>query len=78
MQRPQKITFGEMRGTGLTGVLVYCSDYRCGHHKAVSAAQWPDDMRLSDIEARFVCEVCGQRGADVRPDFSTSTWIRTK
>jgi hypothetical protein len=28
--RPQKITFGEMRGDmGVRGVLVDCSDYRC-------------------------------------------------
>ncbi|MGL5166677.1 MAG: hypothetical protein ACRC9K_12395 [Afipia sp.] len=77
MQRPQKITFGEMRRSNVTGVLIYCSDYRCSHHKAVSAAQWPDEMRLSDIEDRFVCEVCGQRGADVRPNFATIEWTRT-
>jgi len=27
-------------------------------------------MRLSDIEPRFTCKVCGHRGADVRPNFS--------
>ena len=26
-------------------------------------------MRLSDIEPRFVCQACGKRGADVRPNF---------
>jgi hypothetical protein len=26
--RQQKITFGEMRESGVRGVLVYCSDYR--------------------------------------------------
>ena len=25
---------------------------------------------LSDVEPDFVCEVCGKRGADVRPDFN--------
>jgi hypothetical protein len=25
---------------------------------------------LSDIEARFVCQAGGKRGADVRPDFN--------
>lgn len=30
---------------------------------------WPDDMRLSDLESCFVCQGCGCRGADVRPDF---------
>ena len=33
-----------------------------------SADPWPDHIRLSDIEHRFVCEACGKRGADVRPD----------
>ena len=31
--------------------------------------QWPDDMSLSDIEARFRCQACGIKGADIRPDF---------
>ena len=25
-------------------------------------------MRLSDIENRFICTVCGKRGADIRGD----------
>jgi hypothetical protein len=32
-------------------------------------ALWPDNVRLSDLEERFVCTVCGHRGADVRPLF---------
>ena len=67
--RPQKITLGEMRASGVRGVLIYCADYHCSHSTAVSADQWPDDVRLSDLEDKFVCTVCGQRGADVRPDF---------
>jgi hypothetical protein len=35
----------------------------------MSAEQWPDDVRLSDIEPRFVCKACGKRDADVRPHF---------
>jgi hypothetical protein len=27
-------------------------------------------MTLSDMEHRFLCEACGKRGADVRPDFN--------
>ncbi|QQO11663.1 hypothetical protein JJB99_19295 [Bradyrhizobium diazoefficiens] len=65
--RPLKITFGEMRAMGVRGVLVYC---HCGHHIALSADRWPDEMRLSDIEPRFVYQSCGSRGADVRPGFS--------
>ena len=40
------------------------------HVAAVRLDTWPDDVRLSDIEARFVCGGCGRRGADVRPDFN--------
>jgi len=25
---PQKLTFGEMRSTGVRGILIYCSDYK--------------------------------------------------
>jgi hypothetical protein len=70
-QRPQKITLGEMRHTGVRGVLIYCSDYKCSHSTAISADPWPDHVRLSDLEPRFVCEACGKRGADIRPDFAT-------
>jgi hypothetical protein len=68
--RPQKITFAEMRESGARGILVYCADYQCSHSIAISGDPWPDDLRLSDIEHRFVCEVCGKRGADVRSDFN--------
>lgn len=37
---------------------------------AISRDRWPDDVRLSDLEARFVCRACAALGADVRPDFN--------
>ena len=70
--RQQKITFGEMRQCGTRGLLAYCADYRCSYLLRLSPAQvdrWPDNIRISDIEPRFVCTQCGQRGADLRPDF---------
>ena len=67
----EKITFAEMRTAGVRGVLIYCFDRRCSRWKWFSADRWPDDLRLSDIELRFVCEACGRRGADVRPDWQT-------
>lgn len=70
----QKITLGEMRAGrgGTRSLLVYCADYRCGHMIRLAPAdvdQWADDVRLSDLEPNFSCSKCGQRGADVRPDF---------
>jgi hypothetical protein len=67
---PQKITLGEMRSSGVRGLLIYCADYRCSHSVAISADRWPDDVQLSDLEARFACKVCGKPGADVRPNFN--------
>jgi hypothetical protein len=58
-----------MRESGVRGVLIYCADYHCSHSVAISGDQCADDVRLSDIEDRFVCSACGKRGADVRPDF---------
>ena len=29
---PQKITFGEIRESGVRDVLIYCRDHRCSHH----------------------------------------------
>jgi hypothetical protein len=67
--RPQKITFGERRSSGDRGLLVYCRDYKCSHMikiAPVEADRWPDELRLSDLELRFVCKVCGKRGAEIR------------
>ena len=70
MTLPQKITFGELRKTGVHHVLVYCRDHRCSHHIEVSADRWPDHVRLSDIEPGFTWTRCGKLGADVRPAHS--------
>jgi hypothetical protein len=34
---PTKITFGEMRTSGVRDVLVYCRDHRCSHSVEISA-----------------------------------------
>ena len=68
MQRSQKITFAELRAEGVRGLLIFCQDYRCSHNVRMSGDRWPDDVRLSDVENRFVCTACGKRGADIRGD----------
>ena len=69
MNRPQKITVGEMREMGVRDLLIYCSDYHCSHWGRIIADRWPDDVRLSDLEPLFVCQACGTRPADLRPNF---------
>ena len=60
MTRHKKITLGEMRASGVRGLLVYCADYKCSHWTKISGDGWPDDVRLSDLEPMFVCQACGQ------------------
>jgi hypothetical protein len=62
--RPVNITFAQMRNSGVRGIIVYCCDYRCSHS---------NDVGLSQIEPRFVCTACGERGPDVRPAFHFGT-----
>jgi hypothetical protein len=55
--------------SGVFRIDVFCSDYRCNHSTTLPADRWRDHVRLSDIEPHFVCNACGKRGADVRPNF---------
>jgi hypothetical protein len=61
MERPTKIIFGDMREQGVRGILIYCADYRCSHSIAISADHLPDDLRLSNIEPRLVCQAAASR-----------------
>jgi hypothetical protein len=47
VNRSQKITFAEMRSSGVHGLLIYCSDYRCSHRSRSSAT----DGRINDGRA---------------------------
>jgi hypothetical protein len=49
---PTKITFGEMRTSGVRDVLIYCRDHRCSHHVETNPDGWADDVRLSDIQVQ--------------------------
>jgi hypothetical protein len=63
---------------GRTAALDHLGELRelllpCGHNVVLSADRWPDDVRLSDIEPRFVCGGCGNRGFEVRPDSAAAS-----
>lgn len=69
MPAVQKITFGEMRESGVRDLIVFCKDYKCSHNVRLApdfVDLWPDHVRLSDVEPHFVCTSCGQRGAILR------------
>jgi hypothetical protein len=48
---------------------------RPGLLRRLSVQPQRSNLRLSDIEPRFVCAACGKRGAEVRPDFNWSSSI---
>ena len=77
VDRPQKITFAEMRAAGVRKVLIYCRDFRCRHLNIMpdDADRWPDELRILDIEDKFVCTACGKRGSDIRPDWQSAERI---
>jgi hypothetical protein len=56
LTRQQKITFGEMRESGVDRILIYCADYKCSHSKAIT----PIDGRMT-----FGCPI-SSRGSGVR------------
>jgi len=58
MTRPAKITFGELRSMGLTGVLIYRA-----------ADGWDDDVRLSDIEPELRLQRLRQAGCGCEAEF---------
>lgn len=58
-----------MRESGARDVLIYCRDHRCRQRTEMSADKWRDHVRLSDVEPRFVCTRCGQRGAEISTKF---------
>jgi hypothetical protein len=69
MTYPQKITFGELRESGVRDVLIYCRDHRCSHHVETNADGWPDGVRLSDIEPSFTAHAAAGGARTVRPKF---------
>jgi hypothetical protein len=61
LNRPQKIALGEMRFSGVRGLLVYCPDYHCSHWTAISGDNWPMTSGFPvwsrDLPARLVAGV---------------------
>jgi hypothetical protein len=52
MHRSQKITFAEMRDSGVRGLLIFCADYRCPLDRDQRRSM---AGRSKDLEMRFVC-----------------------
>jgi hypothetical protein len=45
---------------GVRGLLIYCADRHCSHSIAISAVQWPDQVRPSDLEPRLPAKLAAR------------------
>lgn len=69
MTSPQTITLGELRASGVHGLLICCGEYCCEYSISIDTNQWPNRTQLSELENKLTCMVCGARRVDIRPDF---------
>ena len=67
------MTLGNMRTNGVRSLVVHCSNVNCRHEKIVSVDGYGDDAFVPSFGPRMRCEKCGQRGADVMPNWNERT-----
>ena len=61
------MTLGSMRRHGVRGLLV--TRQHCGHERAVSINEWPDDATVPSFGPCMRCTRCGKLGATAVPKF---------
>ena len=59
-----------MRVNGVRSLLVRCSNATCRHEKVLNVDAYGDDVSVPSLGPRMRCERCGQRGADVMPNWN--------
>jgi len=70
MQNPTPMTLGNMRANGVRSLLVNCLNVNCRHESIVNVDGLSDDLFVPSLGPRMRCQRCGQRGADVRPNWN--------
>ena len=57
-----------MREFGIRSLRVTCG--KCLVEQSVNVDEYPGETRVRWFAARMICQNCGTKGADVRPDWS--------
>jgi hypothetical protein len=65
--RPKKVPGHRRRKQ--TNLLIYCGAVTCNHSIEMNADYLPDDLPIRSLDRRMVCERCGHRDANGRPDW---------
>jgi hypothetical protein len=61
------MTLGSMRRHGVRGLQATCQ--HCGHERAVSMDDWPDEATVPSFGPRMRCSRCGKLGATAVPNW---------
>jgi hypothetical protein len=61
------MTLGCMRRQGVRGLFATCQ--HCGHKRAVTMDDWPDDATVPSFGPRMRCRRCGKLGATTVPNW---------
>jgi hypothetical protein len=64
------MTLGNMRGNGVRTLAVRCLGRGCNHYSTLDVSGYSDEVPVPSFGPRMRCERCGQRGADVMPNWS--------
>ncbi len=76
MQPPiRPMTLGNMRLNGVRSLLIHCLNVSCRHEAVVSVEACDDDVFVPSLGLRMRCQLCGQSGADVMPNWNERTIV---
>ena len=64
------MTLGNMRANGVRSLIVHCSNVQCRHEAIVNVDALPANAAVPALGLRMRCDRCGQRGADVMPNWN--------
>ena len=74
-QPPAPMTLRNMRENGVRSLIVHCSNVTCRHEKIMNVDAYGDNMYVPSFGPRMRCDRCGQRGADVMPNWNERTIV---
>jgi hypothetical protein len=69
-QTPAPMTIGNMRANGVRSLIVICTNVTCRHEAIVNVDGQSDAAFVPALSRLMRCQQCGQRGADVRPNWN--------
>jgi hypothetical protein len=70
------MTLGNMRANGVRTIAAYCQRIDCQHSAVVDVSNLSDEIDVPAIRSRLRCTACGRLGAESRPNWNETRWMR--